>query len=387
MTFVPVRVEVRPELLVWARERAGLSTDDLARRFPRLFEWEAGRIAPTLRQLERFATATKAPLGYLLLQEPPDEPLPIPDYRTMGGGRVQRPSPDLLDTIFVCQQRQEWYREFAEDAGQDAVAVVGLFTRTAPVEAAAQAMREALAFEVEGRGRTWTDALRTLVDHAEELGILVMVNGVVGNNTHRTLDPQEFRGFALVDRLAPVVFVNGRDTKAAQIFTLAHELAHVWIGESALSDVDPAAIPDEAVERWCNQVAAELLVPLEAIQANFGPQEELTGELQRLAEYFKVSTLVVLRRVREAGLMGWDEYRAAYEAELERVREFLDEPREGGGGGDFYNTQPVRASRRFTRALISSTLAGQTLYRDAFRMLGVRKVATFDELATRVREG
>lgn len=120
---VPVRVDVRPELLVWARDRAGLSTDDLAHRFPRLFEWEAGLLAPTLKQLESFANA----LGYLFLQEPPDEPLPIPDYRTMGGARPVRPSPDLLDTIFLCQQRQEWYRGFIEDAGEDAVPFVGEF--------------------------------------------------------------------------------------------------------------------------------------------------------------------------------------------------------------------------------------------------------------------
>jgi transcriptional regulator with XRE-family HTH domain len=102
-----MRVDVKPAMLRWARERAGLKPDALARRFPKLTDWEHKKARPTLKQLEDFAKATHAPIGYLFLSEPPVERVPIPDSRTVGNRRIGRPSPDLLETIYLCQQRQE----------------------------------------------------------------------------------------------------------------------------------------------------------------------------------------------------------------------------------------------------------------------------------------
>lgn len=358
-----------------------MTFEDLSRRFPKLGDWETGDASPTLKQLESFANVTHAPVGFLFLRQPPEERLPLPDFRTMRDEAVRRPSPDLLDTIFQAQQRQEWYREFARATREEPVRVLSSLTTADSVVGAARTMREALNFQKGQRGTTWSDAFRRLADQSEELGVLVMVSGIVGSNTHRKLDPQEFRGFALVDDYAPVVFVNGSDTKAAQIFTLAHELAHVWIGQSALTDSEARFIPDQGVEKWCNQVAAEMLVPLQAVADDYR-SGRLTEELDRLAREFKVSTLVILRRVRDAGYLDWDEYGSAYQDELDRVLAHLED--RGVGGGNFYNTQPVRMSKRFSRAIIASTLEGQTLYRDAFQMLGFKKLSTFRELAHRL---
>jgi Zn-dependent peptidase ImmA (M78 family) len=380
-----VRVEINPDLLVWARERSGLAIDDLERRFPKLGEWERGDRSPTLKQLEGFASATHTPIGFLLLAEPPDERVPIPDLRTLSATDVRRPSADLLDTIYLCEQRQEWYRAFAQVAREDPVGFAGSLTTRTPVEEAAMAIRRDLEFEVEQRGPTWGGAFRLLVGQAESRGVLVMVSGIVGSNTHRKLDPREFRGFALVDALAPLVFVNGADTKAAQIFTLAHELAHVWLGETALSDADLSVPATLAVERWCNEVAAEILVPRELIVVEFRADDPLTEEIDRLARRFKVSTLVVLRRLRDVGALTAEAFRAAYEAELERILALMDD--RAASGGDFFNTQPARVSRRFARAVIASTLEGQTLYRDAFQLLGFKKLSTFHELADRLGVG
>lgn len=372
------RASDNPELLAWARQRAGLTLDELAHRFPRLDAWEAGDAQPTLRQLEAFANATHAPIGFLFLQRPPVEKLPLPDFRTMADKRVERPSPDLLEVIYDCERRQDWYRDFARAQRETALPFVGSLSPGSDVRDAGRQLREVLHFGVQERGSTWTDAFTRLRDQADDLGILVMVSGIVGSNTHRRLDPEEFRGFALADSLAPLVFVNGADTRAAQIFTLAHELAHVWLGQSALSDASLTTSPQNESERWCNLVAAEFLVPLESLAVQHNRTAQIPDELQRLARTYKVSTLVVLRRIYDAGYLSRREFRREYEAELLRVMEHV---KEGGSGGNFYNTLPVRVSKRFARAVILSTLEGQTLHRDAFHMLGLRKHATFLELS------
>lgn len=379
------RVPVEPALLLWACDRRGLPPEHLAGRFPKLPDWLGGTAKPTLTQLEAFAAATYTPVGYLFLRTPPVESVPIPDMRTMGSRRPGRPTPDLLDTIYLCQQRQDWYRDFARASGEPPLDFVGSARTTDDPEQVAGVMRTALGFDVEGRqeARTWEEALRVFVEQAEATGVLVMISGIVGANSHRALDPEEFRGFALCDRVAPVVFINGADTRAAQMFTLAHELAHVWLGESALTDSGAGVLPDAGVERWCNRAAAELLVPLARLRVELRADAALDAEIARLARVFKVSTLVIIRRLHDLGQLDRQEMWQLYEAELARLRT-LSRSR---GGGDFYRTQRARVGRRFARAVFTSTWEGRSSFTEAFRLLGVRKMATFKNLGTAVGLG
>lgn len=353
------------------------------KRFPKFEDWLSGQEQPTLKQLETFAKATHTPVGYLFLPQPPVEEVPIPDFRTVGSIEIESPSPDLLDTVYTCQQRQEWYQEFARINKFDKVPFVGTATTNDDVVKTAVRMRRALGFDLEQRRtvRTWEEALRLFVGHVDDAGVLVMVNGVVGNNTHRKLDPEEFRGFALADTFAPLIFINGADTKSAQMFTLAHELAHLWLGESALTDVSPASRPTQAVERWCNQVAAEFLVPLDLLKKDYNPKQELEDQLQGLMKHYKVSSLVMLRRLFDAKKLGREDFEALYSEESARLRALAES---GDGGGSFYNTHGVRTGKRFSRAVYLSALEGQTLMRDAYRLLGVVTESTFRELGVRL---
>lgn len=371
------KVELKPEMFNWAVERSGLSPKSLAQRFPQLENWVSQKGWPTLRQLEKFAKATHAPVGYFFLPAPPVEKIPIPDFRTAGNEHIGRPSPDLLDMIYVCQQRQEWYRDHVRSLGEDKHGLAGSIRLGDDITAAAKRVRDWLGFDLEQRreASTWTDALRLFIELTDSKGILVMCSGVVLNNNRRHLNPEEFRGFAIADDLAPLVFINGADTKAAQMFTLAHEIIHICLGQSALTDSQANQVPDQALELWCNQVAAEFLVPLDELKSDFSKKVDLAGEVKRLAARFKVSTLVILRRIHDAGGLSRKQFWEKYHEELERLRAI---PR--GTGGNFYLTQAARTSKSFSRALVASTLEGQTLYRDAFRMLGFSKHDTFVEL-------
>lgn len=379
-----LRVEIKPELLSWACERGGFELEELAHRLPKLPEWITGKVKPTLKQVERFARAVHVPIGYLFLSDPPVERLPIPDFRTVGNEYIDHLSPDLLDTIYLCQQRQEWYHDYAQTMGEPECPIVASAKLGDDVESTATQIRNTIGFDLDARRKmkTWEEALRQFIQQVDEVGVLVMVNGVVGNNNHRRLDPDEFRGFALSDRLAPLIFINGADTKSAQMFTLSHELAHICVGSTGLFDVELFRSPTDRVELWCNRVAAEVLVPLNIIRAEYQKGGDLSAEVGRLSRRFKVSTLVILRRLYDAGFLKREKMWAFYKKELSRLQAI---PK--GSGGDFYLTQAARVSKRFARALIGSTLEGMTLHRDALNLLGFSKLSTFQDLGNKLGIG
>ena len=375
-------IDLQPRLLEWVRERAGLTAETLAEKLgvsaEKVTAWEQdGRI--TYRQAEKLAGVTHTAFGYLFLAEPPDERLPIPDLRTVGSVAAGRPSPDLLDVIYQSQRRQEWFREYqiAEEGAE--LEFVGSTPVGSSVKAAAAAIRKRLSFHPSESKETSLDGvLRDFGEAVEAAGILVVRAGIVGNNTRRTLNPQEFRGFALVDAFAPLVFVNAADFKAAQIFTLAHELAHVWAGESALSNLENTLVPEQQrVEWFCNAVAAEYLVPLEGLKARLlnlhGDPAQVVEVLRR---HYRVSELVIIRRLYDAGEIPEAEFKRWYE---ERIDAYRHQPK--NSGGDFYKNQPNKIGRKFASALIASTLEGKTLFRDAMSLLDMKKTATFQEFA------
>lgn len=374
-TAVPASIPV----LRWAAERARLGEVALARRFRKWPLWLSSEAQPTLKQLEDFARLTHTPFGFFFLPEPPRMELPVSDFRTLRDVPLREPSSDLLDTLYLCQRRQDWFREYAQIHGLAPVSFVGRARVGDAPEAVAADLRDALGLSVAERQAlpTWTEALRQLIARTEDAGILVMASSIVGANSHRKLDVGEFRGFALADELAPLLFLNAADSKSAQMFSLAHELAHLASGESGVSDAEAGRVPDQIIERWCNQVAAELLIPLAALSETARQDAPIEEEIQRLARLFKVSTLVALRRLFDAGFINETTLWQHYRKEVERLRAL----ERAGGGGDFYRTLGARTGKRFARALVGSALEGQTLFQDAFRLLGVRKTATFYQAA------
>ncbi len=378
-----LRVPIRPEMLRWACERAGFATDELAPRFPQLPAWERGEKQPTLKQLEAFAKATRTPLGFLFLPEPPVERLPIPDFRTVTQGPLRRPSPELLDSIYGMQRRQDWLREERIECEAEPFEFVGSARLTDDPAAVGGEMRRIVGI---GDGwasevATWQEAVSELRRRIERLGVMAVINGVVGNNTHRTLDVEEFRGFALTDRYAPLIFVNGADSKSAQMFTLAYELAHVWLGPEGegISGFDGIFPGDTRVEKFCDQAAAEFLVPGRELKERWRAVKGASDAFEQIARHFKVSPIVAGRRAMDLRLVSRETFFDFYNAHTQRERQRT----RPAGGGDFYSNQNTRVGTTFALSVIRAAIEGRVSFKEAYDLTGLRGGA-FQKYARRL---
>ena len=377
------RVAVSANVLRWALRRSGLSPEDLERTFPHLVEWERGEAQPTLRQLEALAQRTRTQLGFFFLAEPPNERFPVPYYRTLGDKGPHAPGPDFVDTVHMMERRQGWMREFLLDQGHGRLGLVGSANVGEPTTAVVPRMRRALGLPAGWAviEHTAADALRRLREAMAAIGILVVVNGVVGNNTHRPLDPDEFRGFILIDEHVPLVFVNGADAKGAQLFTLAHDLAHVFVGAGAAFDLREMEPADNRVERVCNHVAAEFLVPERELRELWPGVETLPEPFRTVARRFKVSELVSARRALDLGLVGVAQFQAFYRTYKARER---SDPVQHGG--NFYANQQLRIGHRFGSAVVQAVREGTLPYSEAYELTGLYGTA-FDRYAARLDRG
>lgn len=361
-------VSVSPPVLDWLVDRSGEDAEDFTGRFPRWQAWHEGTARPTLRQAQTLARRAGVPFGYLLLPTPPTVELPVADFRQGFSQPPAAPSSDLLAVLNQSLRRQDWYRAYAEREGLDPVPVVGSGRGRAPEDVAAE-MRRVLDFEVATRHGSMTEVRSHLLGAFERLGGLTVATSMVANNTYRLLDPEEFRGFTLVDDLAPLVFVNAAQTLNGQIFTLAHEFAHVWDGRGGISAEDPAQARRDGVEGWCNAVASEFLVPADDLREHEAVMTalSLTQRLEALAHDFRCGTLVVLSALRRDRLLSRDEaadFDALYRSEVDRLRRLQPV----GSGGQFYLSQPYRVGRRFSRAVIADTQGGGTSIGTALRL-------------------
>ena len=364
------RISIQPKFFLWALERSGKTEASMKSKFPKITDWLCGNPYPTLKQLEKFAAATYTPLGYFFLNEPPEDKLPIPDFR-MVKGEPGRPSPNLLDTIQTMQSRQEWMREFLTEEGQEPLSFIKSATLQADPVKVATEMRNILSLSNgwSNLARTLADALRLLRKAIEDVGVMIVINGVVGNNTHRPLDVAEFRGFALVDEYAPLIFINGCDSKSAQMFTVIHELSHLWLGFEGVSNFDELQPVETNVEILCNQIAAEFLVPSDefkkVLERNPIGNDDVV--FQNIARRFKVSPLVVGRRALDMKYISKErffEFYNNYAKDSKKLKPKRD-------GGNFWNTQIVRIGELFGGAVAQATLEGRLLYRDAYRLTGL----------------
>jgi len=368
------RVAVAPSLLLWAKQRSQREDDALEKKFPAWQEWLEEAKEPTIKQVEELARYTHLPFGVFFLSEPPEVALPIPDYRLGRSGYEATPSQELLDVIDLSAKRQAWFVDYARKIGLDDASVPRVSEQASPL-VAAEAAAEELSFTVADRSRLRTreNARNHLRRRFEQLGGLVVITSMVGNDNHRMLDRDEFRGFTLADNLVPLIFVNSSgDSISGQLFTFLHEYGHVKLGKTGVSDEAPGR-RGQGVEDWCNTFASEVLVPARDLRTQFRRDVTLTAELDRLAVHYMCSTLVVLLKLRNLELLGPAGFESLYrDAEQRAADAFEFQRQKNAGGGDFYANQPFRVGERLSRAVLSDVREGGTSYTDAFRVLGLR---------------
>lgn len=384
------RVPINPQLLRWARQRAGLTVDDLARKLQltpaRVGEWESGAARPSWPQAQKLARALRIPFGYLFLSQPPQTVLStIADFRTLPGVEVGRFSPELEDALNDALRKRDWLRERRIGEGTARLPFVGRFSTDASAEQVAMDIRRQLNLPTPPAAglKRWEAHLQRLVDHAEEAGIVILQSGVALGDNRRPLSVEEFRGFTLADDYAPVIFINTRDSIAGRIFTLAHELAHLWSGTSGVSNPTPGEAPETpAVERFCNRVAGELLAPKDVFLSAWWQHEGLAldARTQALAEEFRVSVFVTLIRAHELGLISRSALDEAYQ-QAHQAATMIEA--KGGGGGDFYRTLRSRNSRVLVDEVLLALRQGEALYREAATLLNVR-VGTLEKALERL---
>ena len=342
-------------------------------------EWErTGWISR--KQIERLSVSTYTPFGYLFMKKPIREDLPIVDFRTRGNNtRQRRTSPGLLSTIYSMQRRQNWMRNYMIEYDVKPPIFVGMFSKSsAPIRKIADGMRTALGLEPEWFAKcpTWERAFSHLLESMDGAGVMRTVTGVVRSNTHHALDPDEFQGFALVDDHAPLVFVNGADYKDAQMFTVAHEIAHIFVGAEGVSALNRTLpIYDSPKERLCNKIAAEFLVPTDALDKFLSKNDANSNDM---STHFKVSIIVAARRMLDTESMSqtdYDKFYTNYAKQQQNVRKTK--------GGNYWNNVGYRTSSTFGKALVRAVMEDRLSYTAAYSLTDMRG-STFEKYAERM---
>ena len=370
---------LEPAVLRWARERADYSVAALAKQVKvkteRVQEWEkSGTIS--MAQVDKLARVTRTPTGQLFLSTPPTETLTIRDLRVRDDAddaAPAPPSPELLETVYAMQRRQAWLRAELIETGQEPLGFVGRQQGSGNYAAVAAEMRAMLGLTAEWAKRhyTWAAALVGLRAALDAVGILVASNGAAGNNNRRRLNPDEFQGFALVDEYAPLIFINNADYRAAQAFTLAHELAHLCIGAEGVSALEALLPSDNEVERFCAAAAGEFLAPeaeLRAFWSNWGDAPKSGDPCQLAVRRFKVSRIVAARRALDLGMMDRAAFLDSYSRyKAQRTHSFDD----AVDGSDFWSNQRWRIGPRFAGAVMRAVRAGRLPYPEAYALTGL----------------
>lgn len=374
-------IQIKTSIIRWACNRIGSLYSELSasKDFKRLSKEKDGAVSLTLKQAEKLAKVLRYPFVYLLLDSPVTDidKLPIADFRSIEGKEV-KPNINLKEQIEYCQNQQDWFSDYVNTCDLDVFKYNGKFSLHDDPQEVGLKLKEFLKITYK-LSKNANDYLKRLKIILENNCVLVSSSKVL-KNTQNRLSLSDFRGFALYDDNAPLIFINGNDSTSAQIFTLCHELGHIVLGQSGVSDV--VKNNTKKIEKWCNEFAANILMPKNDVIDTFDQYINISSFLQDATKLFHVSANALLLRIYNLNLIDKDTFDKEWAKAKVLYKDHLKSLQESNGksSGNYYKTVNSRLSHRLLQSLISSTSVGKTTFRDAAYLLGLKSVSTFDKL-------
>lgn len=381
-----VYVKITNAILDWAIKKAtNLSVDTPTCNL--LKAWRTGEKVPTFKQIERVSKKLQVPFGYFFLQEPPKESFPMLEFRTINSDDFSyEPSENLIETVDNMVSIQDWMRDYVKELGIEPKEYVASCNENQDMMSIVKRMRSDLNLsenwmESQSSAR---DAFNFLRKKYQNIGILVMMNGIVGNNTHRKLDIREFRAFTLIDKYVPLIFINSTDSWNGRLFSLLHEAVHIWLGVNSIyNKTIDSKQPVKKIEITCNFVASELLVPQKLFSERWkNINGDYQSKIEKLARDFSCSTVVVARKALNNNFITKNLYNKIVVEAIKMYNETED--KRSSSGGSYYTTIASRLDNQFIQALASSAQSGRTQYTDAYRLTHTNR-DTFNKLYQRIR--
>jgi Zn-dependent peptidase ImmA (M78 family)/transcriptional regulator with XRE-family HTH domain len=359
---------ITPKVLKWARESARISEETAAGKVSisveKLKEWEEGSALPTIKQAQTLAKAYKRPFALFFLPEIPRDFQPLQDFRSTDSRALGTGSIFIIREI---QQKQAWISEVNQENKENKIPFVGRFSLQDNPVAVAKDILQTLG--INPSHYSTDNPIKEWIDRAESNGVFISRTSFI--HSRLTLDSDEIQGFAIADPYAPFVFINSDDWNAPQLFTLVHELAHIWISASGISNnIEPDLKHQDKlhpVELFCNEVAANALIPLEFIQSVSINTFNSAKNVFNAAKTLGVSTFAFLVRSFNLKLISVDKYRSLKKAADIEFKSFLQreadkkakqKEKEKKGGPNYYLLQLNKNSRLFTQTVLDAFRGG-----------------------------
>jgi len=379
--------QVNPQILIWARDAAGLGIDEAAKLLQVggarhsgsevLGEYEQGARAPSRPLLVKMAKVYRRPLVTFYLDRPPAKSERGEDFRTLPGGREFESAPKLDALVRDVFVRHRLVKSILEDADEAApLQFVGSITLAQPVDFASKVICKQLSFDLDEfrSKKTVEEAFNYLRALTEKLGVFVLLMGNLGTH-HTALSSDVFRGFALAENVAPFIVVNDQDAKVAWSFTLLHELAHIWLGRTGLSGADF----EQRIEQFCNDVASEILLPepeIDQLRPFDGDRQEAISAISEFASHRKLSRALVVYRLlkrRQIDRKQWadftEEFRRSWETERAKRKQ---QAADAAGAPNYYVVKRHRVGNALVEVTRRAIADGLLTPTKAGRILGVR---------------